>query len=287
MKGGKTPLGYTIVEVMIVLAVSGMMLVIAGQFIQGKQARTAFTQGVNEMASRLQTTINEVVNGQYTDIQLYCTMNYNALDPNRNSISVSTTPPAVNKKNCTYVGKFLHFVQAGRPSGDAEAQYEVFTLAAGRLDNSSPPKPITNLAYSGVGPVIDLTSSPANLMLTRQETTPFNLLVRRMEVDGSTTRYGIGFIQELGSDNGTGSGYKNGPQTVRLYSAVPLTRDQTTEQAATRIKPPSGALATGLQPTKRAVICLSDGNRFAELIVGDNGNALSVNVNMRGTDSCA
>lgn len=54
MKGGKSPLGYTVVEVMIVLAVSGIMFLVAANFINGKQQKTSFANGVNEMASRIQ-----------------------------------------------------------------------------------------------------------------------------------------------------------------------------------------------------------------------------------------
>ena len=50
----KQPFGYTIVEVMIVLAVSSAMFLIAANFINGKQERTAFSQGSNEMVSQLQ-----------------------------------------------------------------------------------------------------------------------------------------------------------------------------------------------------------------------------------------
>ena len=68
MNGGKRPLGYTIIEVMIVLAVSGVMFIIAASFISGKQESTAFTEGANEFASQLQQTIAEVADGQYSDV---------------------------------------------------------------------------------------------------------------------------------------------------------------------------------------------------------------------------
>ena len=74
MLGGKNkqPLGYTIIEVMIVLAVSGLMFIIAATFINGKQQRATFTAGVNEMASELQNVIEQVNDGSYADVPLNC-----------------------------------------------------------------------------------------------------------------------------------------------------------------------------------------------------------------------
>lgn len=273
MKGGKAPLGYTIVEVMIVLAVSGMMLVVASQFINDKQARTTFTQGVNDMASRIQNTIQQVSNGQYTDMQVYCTVNYGT---NRASFSTSVGTP---NKNCTYMGKMLHFVQGGTVD-NAEERYEVFTLAGARLDDGSPAKPVTNLDDSAISPVM----TDADPMLTRQETVPYHLRVKKITVDGGPREdYGVAFIQSLGELEG--DSLKTGPQAVLLYTAQGLGRSEDRLSAANDIKP--YVSGTGLAPASRVVICITDENRWAELVLGQNNNALSVTVNMRGTDSCA
>lgn len=55
--------GYTIVEVMIVLAVSTVMFVAVAISFNGRRGRTEFTQAVRDFESRLQTTIGEVANG--------------------------------------------------------------------------------------------------------------------------------------------------------------------------------------------------------------------------------
>ena len=69
MKGGykKSPVrnGFTIVEVMIFLAVSGVTFLIAANFINGKEAQTEFYQGINQTNYQLRTIINDVSNGNY------------------------------------------------------------------------------------------------------------------------------------------------------------------------------------------------------------------------------
>jgi hypothetical protein len=70
MLGGvkKTPgtkTGFTIIEVMIFLAVSGVIFLIAAQFINGKQAQADFTQGMHNADAIVMTLINNVANGNY------------------------------------------------------------------------------------------------------------------------------------------------------------------------------------------------------------------------------
>ncbi|MGH7238724.1 MAG: type II secretion system protein, partial [Candidatus Saccharimonadales bacterium] len=60
--------GFTIIEVMIFLAVSGFMFVIAAVFINGKQDNVAFRQGMEAVASTVTNTIDTVANGEYPSL---------------------------------------------------------------------------------------------------------------------------------------------------------------------------------------------------------------------------
>lgn len=57
--------GYTIVEVMIFLAVSGGLLISASALISGRQERTRFTQSVVALEQELQDTFNDVSTGYF------------------------------------------------------------------------------------------------------------------------------------------------------------------------------------------------------------------------------
>lgn len=108
MKGVKQPLGYTIIEVMIVLAISGLMFLIAANFISGKEESTSFTEGTNEFVTDMQSVINQVTDGQYSDISFQCVSSGGTLSfPSGGS---QGTNPA-----CVFLGKFLYFPQGQTP----------------------------------------------------------------------------------------------------------------------------------------------------------------------------
>jgi len=256
MKGGKNrqPLGYTIIEVMIVLAVSGLMFLIAADFISGKQARTSFTAGTNQTASDIQDVIEQVNDGKFSDIPLYC---------NASSTSLNISAVGPGSPDCTFLGKFLHF-----PYPSLATQYETFSLAGAREINGNPPTSLDS----------DLVTAIISPDLTTQETTSQNLTVKDIQVTSpgfSGTVYGIGFVQSLGSTDG--GSYISGAQTVELEYAPNLAVGDTTEAQA-------AAQLSNLQPASTAAICLTDGQRYAQIVLGaTNGNPLSASVQVETT----
>lgn len=61
----KKSAGFTIVETMIVLAVSAGLFTIAALYINGKQAKTEFQVGVRDIQTQLQQIINQTESGYY------------------------------------------------------------------------------------------------------------------------------------------------------------------------------------------------------------------------------
>ncbi len=201
MPGGKNihhqrkPQGYTIIEVMIVLAVSGVMFVIAANFINGKQERTAFTQGVNETSSRIQDVIEQVVDGRFSDIPLNC-----------QSLGSSTVVSGGSNEqgtnaNCVFLGKMMHF----NNSGDS-TKYSVLSVAGTRTTDPSKVYPT----------VVDA--------LTITQTVPQSLSVKSVVIKdkngvntGQNTDFG--FRQGLGVATEDFGGYKSGSQNVSLVYA--------------------------------------------------------------------
>jgi type II secretory pathway pseudopilin PulG len=251
----KQLLGYTIIEVLIVLAVSGMMFVIAVNFINGKQGKAAFTQGTNELASQIQGVIEQVTNGQYSDIPLTCTSNGTTTSATANaavsSNGTDNTNTGINSQ-CVFLGKILRF-----HSGDP-LNYKVLSLAGARVPTTT----TGSVSLADVAPVLIND-------LTRTQNIPQQLTVksaRATDVSGATSNvFNFGFAQGLGSIE-AGS-FASGAQNISMiYSTANMSPAGT---------PDTNINASNLTYAKAATICMTDGQRYAQILVGANANNAS------------
>lgn len=278
MQGGpnKQPLGYTIVEVLIVLAISSAMFAIAANFISGKQEHTSFTQGVNETASRLQDIIEQVTDGHYSDVPLTCSQGA-GLTINDGS----PTPGQGRNQDCVFLGKIIHFYRDGTPDPQ---NYEIFSLADARSANGQLPNPFVAFIPT----------------LTTQSVMPQNLEVDTVIVKPANpalpdnpNAFNIGFAQGLGTADPLAAvdpsapTYKSGAQNVSLVYA-PTGLDRNTSKAGGE---DALTLLGGSQVNlaKEVTICVSDRTRSANILIGgalNNGNQLSIRVQQLGLVSC-
>jgi type II secretory pathway pseudopilin PulG len=131
----KSSAGFTIVETMIVLAVTGVLLVSAITLISGRQNKTQFQVAANDLQQKMQQIVNETVNG------------YSQADPNfscQPPPNPDTAEPVITPYNaalpvgkCIFIGKALRFGQLG--SDDSNHTLEsigIYPLVASRLDAS-------------------------------------------------------------------------------------------------------------------------------------------------------
>lgn len=112
--------GFTVVETIIVLAVSAALFIAATILVAGQQNQVAFQQGIQEMQSVIQETINQVSAGFYTNRGNFkCTIA---------GAGITITPGAAQQGSntgCTFMGKAMEFgVQGSSPQ-----QYIIYPLA--------------------------------------------------------------------------------------------------------------------------------------------------------------
>ena len=274
MKGGKTPFGYTIIEVLIVLAVSGFLFVIASTFISGKQERTSFQQASYDFSTQIQAIIDQVTNGEYTDIPFTCSKFGSNLKFN----GALTTTQGTNQE-CVFLGKIIHLSEGGNRN-----KYEVFSIAGAR-ENSG--VPITDLANSLVT-AIDDPSAARQINLTKKLTTPQNIDVvdvKNISALGSTSNdYAFGFLQSLGSlttTNGV-SELNSGSQTINSYYIGGVNSNKMEQPTVSRINQPN---AGGFHLAKSVCIAISDGTRGALVTIGDRSDQLNVSLKQLGLNS--
>ena len=99
--------GFTIIEIMIVLAVTMILFFMATVFIDGKESYNEFIVAVNNLQSELISASNDVVNGTFPNSQYNC-ISYSASSP-PNIISGNKTQGSRN--GCVFLGSALQFNQ--------------------------------------------------------------------------------------------------------------------------------------------------------------------------------
>ncbi len=131
MISGAYSRGYTIVEVLIFLAVSGALLASALSLFGGQQRRTQFTQAVRELDSQIQDIINDVSTGFYPNNgSVRC-----AYDPAGGGLpgsgikltNGSGTTQGTNS-DCIFVGRVIQF----SPQGEGQGAMHIHTVAGQR-----------------------------------------------------------------------------------------------------------------------------------------------------------
>lgn len=112
--------GFTLIEVLIVLAVTGLLFVSAVIMISGRHTRTAFEQSSRQIQSQIQQTINEVSAGFYPDMRNFgCTAGADAP-----MFSAAGAGQGTNS-GCIFLGRAMQF---GVGAADSE-QFAIYTIA--------------------------------------------------------------------------------------------------------------------------------------------------------------
>ena len=276
MKGGRSPLklkaqpkGYTVVEVMIVLAVSGMMFLMAVTFINGKQQKTAFTQGTNELGSRIQKMVDDVANGHYSDVPLQC-------DPSGTPSLGSGNTQGTNS-NCVFLGKLMHFYAAG--TGEPVQKYEVISMAdlRGQTDDNFPRSSI-----KGIAALTTQQNIPQGLELSKVSGTKGMQVFDANAGAYNDAAYSIGFIQGSGSFANAANGeYKNGAQTIRMVLSTATSKDNAVNTGT--------IFGVNIRAASSAKLCVTDGKRYAQILIGDQNSRdsqLNIRVKQLGETPC-
>lgn len=264
MRAGTGSRGYTIIETMVFLAVSGVMFVIAASFINGKQAKAELNQGINGANSTVQQVINDVGNGTYDSQGSFtCQSSPSGLNITANPAPQGTNG-GLNQAGCVFLGKVI---ELGNDTDNTA--YEIYTVAgsqyaSGGIGPDSPanytgslPKVVDSLTYSGkllsgltVSKMVDNSGSPAC---------------------SSSSLNAIGFFGSFSQYNGSTS--NGSAQTVNVVPFCGAVSDKTSDTIG-RINTASNYNSAA---NVNITICFDGGTgNFAALTIGgQNGQRLT------------
>jgi len=126
--------GYTLIEVMIFLAISGVLFVSAVVLIQGQQGRTQFSQSIRDIDSKLAQYVNEVSASFFPSSDKYsCSLvkDSNNVDRPELTLLATGTKNVGSNEDCIFLGKALQFHQDS-PSGNVDDTLVVYSVLGRR-----------------------------------------------------------------------------------------------------------------------------------------------------------
>lgn len=282
-KGGqnKTQAGFTIVETLIVLAVTSLILGAALILIGGRQARTQFNVGIGQVQQQVQQTISEVRNGYY---------------PNGGNINCTATgvgAPLLTKigpnqqgsnSGCILLGKAIQFAPDSNSS-----QMKLIPIAANRLYAGSEVTTIAEANPIAIAP--SSSTDTATPDATENRTFDNGITVVGMWQNGDTNQKigAVGILFSLADYNAYSGLLESGSLQASLYAINNTEIGQSVWQIAQAIKGPSSDPGSYMQLVKTVNICFASGttNQSGLLTIGgSSGESLSVTMEIMSGKTC-
>lgn len=270
--------GYTIIEVLIVLAVTAGLFVAAAIMIGGRQNRTAFEQATRNVQSQIQQVISEVATGYYPNNgDFRCTAT--ATGPQFSSGAA----PAGTNSGCVFVGKVIQFGVAGT---DPE-QFVVYTLAGLQKRAGSTTEAVnrTESQPKVVAPTTSDSSIPDRSVTNRLDN---GLTTYRMWYNngGADQLIGaVGFMQSFAKY--TGSNINSGAQNVIsvAVAGTSLNASRTATADAINANFPSSPFDT----SGGISICFVSGStdQSGLVTIGGNNRNQAVTLDMKSNRTCS
>lgn len=271
--------GFTIVEVLIVLAVTGALFLSAAIIISGRTNRTQFEQSINEITARIRVTINEVSTGFYPNMNNFqCTRNGAATQISSGSAAQGTNA------DCVFLGKVIQFAT----QGSNNEQYRTYAVAGLRTDMQG--NEIQSLADSSPKAIAPTTSQPSRPDSSSLDTLQYGLSAVEMYYKTSATgaKNAVGAVGFMNSQaQYTNSQIVSGSTQVSLVPIDGTALNRSTTETAQMID--ANLASSPLNPAGGVFICFKSGGTNQSGLVqigGSGGRQLSVTLKIMGNQSC-
>jgi len=258
--------GYTVVEVMIFLAVTALLFSLIVVTFSGQRGRTQFSTAARDVESRLQDIANDVSTGFYPSTGSFRCRESGG-EPDIDSVA---TDQGTNQ-DCVYLGRVVHF----NVGGD-KGRYTVYS--------------VVGLRQSGGEDAIDYNEAEptTDLILSEQQTLPGGLEIGYVRSGGSNIN-GIGYLSTLGKLDASGASLESGSLGVNVISVIGGGSASTTEsQMVSHINSINKIYVdTNQNPTDGVTICFDSttSDQHALFATGGNDRQLTTDLEI-GSGSC-
>jgi type II secretory pathway pseudopilin PulG len=259
MKTGLKTRGYTIIEVMIVFAVTGAILLVAMMAVSGQQAKAEFTQSINDIQAQINDVINNVATGYYSSAGSFkCVAS--ASSPTVPEITGDASSQGTNQ-DCTFIGRAIQFAVNGNPNA-----YNIYNIVGLRLkDGINSPKTLSEAKPTAVAPGATTHTSVPSVI--ESSTLQGGLKAVTMKYnDGSDHPINaIGFMSSLAQTSS---------QKVNL---VPIFEGSLGQDSGTVVDAIDALDDSRVNPSGGVTICFQSGgtNQNGVITIGSKGRQLN------------
>ena len=276
--------GFTIVEIMIFLAISGIMLVSALLLVNGQQNRTEFSTSVRDIESQLRDVINDVSTGVY---------NYNGnfqcqvIGPGTAPVITSGSAEQGSNLGCTFVGRVFQFSPLNDPTS-----FYTYSVVGRQFPGSGPSSgDITNLSDAKPVPISPRTSDVSVPDATEKAGLNNGLRVEKMTYNDGTGDINIGSFGIFSNFTRAASGISTIKQNSDFWPIRNSVLDESQEEAAQKIYELGTALPAVVQPFRNPEngisICFVNDRvpQYGLITIGNQNGRLNTNLSV-GSGSC-
>lgn len=268
MKGGLKASGFTIIETLIVLAISGSMLVAVVAMISGQQGKTQFQQSINQVSQQIQQIIGDVSNGYYPVSNISCSASGSSV-----SIIPLNGSSLGTNSDCVLVGKVIQFNQI-----PVSQQYIVYSMVGLRQSNGSGINPIA------IAPGLNANSGVPNNSTINSMANGISLAYTAYTINGVTQANSSKAFAILTSPvTGAGITDVSGAQQINIYAVNGTNASANSTKNVFEIDNPGNFVQiTGYS------ICLASGttNQSGLITIGGGSRKLSVVLSIRNDRTC-
>jgi type II secretory pathway pseudopilin PulG len=257
---------YTIIEVLIVLAVTGALLVSAIVLVGGQSRKTEFSQAIHDIESQISDTINDVTTGFYPTAD-----NFSCSSTGSGPSLSSVDAEQGTNEDCIFVGKVMQFGVAG---SDGE-NYNIYSVAGQRQSGNKEAQSLDETQPTAIAPT---SSSPVDFPnVTENKSLQYGLTASKMYYLNSNTLTNIGAVGFFSTFAGYDSqnNLTSGTPTVNLIPIPNTNLNDTAITTAERINALTDAALKN--PSGGVIVCFQSGgtNEHGLLTLGSVNRQLT------------
>lgn len=271
MKRLRAAEGYTIIETMLFLVITGVLLASALLVFNGRQRRTEFTQGVREVDSQIKGILNETTSGYYPNKgDIGCTSSGGG------GPQPTSTKAQGQNQGCIFLGRVLQFT-----TGDTYTAYTVVgqqTGADGRVVTSlgTTPNTARQTLLTKAASQPDFPDAEENFEL------PWGITIDKIVAPDATPSAvgGFGFITTLGNYGANGSDLVSGSSSMSLLPLLNTGLSASPQAGEQGAISSTQAMTDADRDISPIILCMKSagGDRKAAIIIGGNNNNVGTEV---------